>query len=114
MGHLLKSFVIQQIIAQAGWTNPDLRVWHYRDKDQVEVDAVLTLGNRTWGVEVKLTPTPKTQHLKGLKRLAERCGKQFQQGVLFYNGNHTLPFNSGKFVAVPNSRIMGTISMPTN
>ncbi len=101
MGHLLESFVIQQIIAQAGWTNPGLGVWHYRDKDQIEVDAVLTLGKYTWGIEVKLTSTPKPQHLKGLKRLAERCGQHFKQGILFYNGSHRLSFGSDKFVAVP-------------
>lgn len=31
---LLESFVVQQLIAQATWTEPDLRFWHYRDKDQ--------------------------------------------------------------------------------
>ena len=35
-GFLLESFVVQQLIAQAGWTDPDLRFWHYRDKDQVD------------------------------------------------------------------------------
>jgi hypothetical protein len=38
------AFVVQQLIAQAGWTDPDLRFWHYRDKDQVEVDVVVTRG----------------------------------------------------------------------
>ena len=41
------------LIAQAAWTDPDLRFWHYRDKDQVEVDIVMTRGPKTWGVEVK-------------------------------------------------------------
>ncbi|MSU49684.1 MAG: DUF4143 domain-containing protein [Opitutus sp.] len=48
-GHLLESFVVQQLIAQADWTDPDLRFWHYRDKDQVEVDLVITRGRQTWG-----------------------------------------------------------------
>ena len=39
MGHLLESFVVQQLTAQAAWTDPDLRFWHYRDKDRVEVDV---------------------------------------------------------------------------
>lgn len=58
--HLLESFVVQQLVAQAGWTDPDLRFWHYRDKDQVEVDLVITRGRQTWGVEVKsaVTATP--------------------------------------------------------
>jgi hypothetical protein len=36
--------VVQQLIAQAGWTDADLRLWHYRDKDQVEVALVITRG----------------------------------------------------------------------
>jgi predicted AAA+ superfamily ATPase len=47
MGHLLESFVVQQIIAQSAWTDPDLRFWHYRDKDKVEVDLVITKGSKT-------------------------------------------------------------------
>ena len=34
MGHLLESFVVQQIQVQAAWTDPDLRFLHYRDNDQ--------------------------------------------------------------------------------
>ena len=32
-------------------------MWHYRDKDNVEVDLVMTRGARTWGVEVKASAT---------------------------------------------------------
>lgn len=28
-GHLLESWVVQQLAAQAGGTDPDLRFWHY-------------------------------------------------------------------------------------
>jgi len=28
-----KSTAVQQLIAEAGWTGPDLRYWHYRDQD---------------------------------------------------------------------------------
>jgi hypothetical protein len=42
---------VQQIIAQAGWTDPDLRFWHYRDTDHVEVDLVITRGRQTWSVQ---------------------------------------------------------------
>ena len=36
MGHLLESFVVQQIVAQAAWTDPDLRFWHYRTATRTE------------------------------------------------------------------------------
>ncbi|MFK7994343.1 MAG: DUF4143 domain-containing protein, partial [Granulosicoccus sp.] len=47
MGHLLESFVVQQVISQVGWTNEDLQYQHYRDKDQLEVDLVITQGKKT-------------------------------------------------------------------
>ena len=100
-GHLLESFVVEQLIAQAGWTDPDLRFWHYRDKDQVEVDLVITRGRETWGVEVKTSATVTPSDGNGLRRLADQCGKDFQGGVLFYSGANTLPMADPRFLAVP-------------
>jgi predicted AAA+ superfamily ATPase len=34
-GPMLESFVVQQLICQAGWVDRDLKFSHYRDKDQV-------------------------------------------------------------------------------
>lgn len=104
-GHLLEAFVVQQLIAQAGWTDPDLRFWHYRDKDQVEVDLVITRGRETWGVEVKSSSTVMAVAGQGLRRLAEQCGKHFQRGIVFHSGVHTLPMTDKRFLAVPLSRL---------
>lgn len=101
MGHLLESFVVQQLIAQAGWTDPDLHFWHYRDKDQVEVDLVITHGARTWGVEIKASASTGPADAKGLRRLAEQCGGDFQGGVLFHAGRDLLPMSDPRFLAVP-------------
>ncbi len=100
-GHLLESFVIQQLVAQAGWTDPDLRFWHYRDKDQVEVDLVITRGRKTWGVEVKASASVTSADGLGLRRLAQQCGKDFQGGILFHSGASTLPMADPRFLAVP-------------
>ena len=100
-GHLTESFVQQQFIAQAGWTDPDLRFWHYRDKDGVEVDLVITRGRRTWGVEVKTAATVTTADGNGLRRLAEQCGKEFQGGMIMYAGTSTLPTEDPRILAVP-------------
>ena len=101
MGHLLESFVVQQLIAQATWTEPDLRFWHYRDKDRVEVDLVMTLGQRTWGIEVKAASGVTPGDGKGLVRLADRCGKDFESGVLLYAGRDRLPLADKRMLAVP-------------
>lgn len=100
-GHLVESFVVQQLIAQAGWTDPDLRFWHYRDKDQVEVDLVITRGRQTWGVEVKSAITATPRDGRGLRRLAEQCGKDWQGGVLFYAGNSAFSLGTEQSLAAP-------------
>ncbi len=101
MGPLLESFVVQQLIAQAAWTDPDLRFWHYRDNDQIEVDVVMTRGSKTWGVEVKAAASLTRRDGQGLARLADRCGDDFQQGILLYTGQDLLPLGDKRMLAVP-------------
>ncbi len=54
--------------------------WHYRDKDQSEVDVVITRGEETWGVEVKASATTGSSDARGLRRLAEIAGPRFRGG----------------------------------
>ena len=105
MGHLLESFVTQQLVTQAGWTDPDLRFWHFRDKDGREVDLVVTLGARTWGIEVKATSTPGRSAGRGMARLAALCGQDFQGGILLYHGRDILPLADERMLAVPLSEL---------
>ncbi len=100
-GHLLETFVVQQFFAQAGWTDPDLRFWHYRDKDQVEVDLVITRGRKTWGVEVKAAASVTASDGRGLRRLADQCGKDFQGGMVLYAGLNTVTVGDPSILAVP-------------
>jgi hypothetical protein len=100
-GHVLESYVIQQVIAQAGWTDQDVRFWHYRDKDQVEIDLVLTRGKQIWGLEVKAASTVQPGDARGLMRLAELSGTNFQSGVVLYSGNNLIPLSGPKIIAAP-------------
>ena len=101
MGHLLESFVVQQVQTQAAWTDPDLRFWHYRDKDQVEVDLVITRGDKVWGIEVKASRSVSSHDGKGLDRLAAQCGKDFQGGCILYDGRDVLPISGSRYLAIP-------------
>ena len=105
MGHLLESFVAQQLATLAGWTDPDIRFWHFRDKDGQEVDLVMTLGSRTWGIEVKATSTPGRSAGRGMARLAALCGDDFAGGILLYNGRDVLPLADERMLAVPLSEL---------
>ncbi len=104
-GHLLETFVLQQLSTQAGWTDPELRFWHYRDKDQVEIDLVVTRGRRTWGVEIKATATPSLADTAGLRRLAAQCGDDFAGGLLLHAGAHSITLDDPRFLAVPIAKL---------
>ncbi len=104
-GHLLESFVVQQLVAQSGWTDPSLHFYHYRDRDQIEVDCVITQGNKVWGVEVKTARSVQSSDSRGLRRLAEQAGNDFQAGIIFYTGDSILPTGDERFLAVPVSKL---------
>ena len=99
--HLVESFAAQQLIAQAGWTDPALQFWHYRDRDQFEVDVVITRGRKTWGVEIKAAAKVTPSDGVGLRRLAEQCGKDFQGGIILYVGASTIRTVDPRIMAVP-------------
>jgi len=104
-GHLLESFVVQQLIAQAGWTDPDLRFYHYRDKDKVEVDCVITRGRKVWGVEVKASASVNPSDGKGLRRLSAQAGKEFQRGILLHDGDSVFRLGENRIHAVPLAKL---------
>ncbi len=83
----------------------DLRFFHYRDKDKVEVDCVITRGAKVWGVEVKASATVNPSDGKGLRRLAEQAGKDFRGGALLYDGNATFRLGDDLIHAVPLSKL---------
>jgi hypothetical protein len=100
-GALLETFVVQQLTTQATWLDDDLRFFHYRDKDQVEVDIVIEQGKKIWGVEVKKAASIQAKDGTGLNRLAALAGSKFQGGILLYGGNNTLPLAQKNCFAVP-------------
>jgi predicted AAA+ superfamily ATPase len=100
-GALLESFVVQQLIAQAGWLEDEIRFSHYRDKGQFEVDLVIEQGRKVWGVEVKKAASIQDKDGVGLAQLAAQSGDDFQGGVLFYCGNNCLPLAQKNCFAVP-------------
>ena len=81
MGRLLESFVGRQIISQGAWTDVDLSFRHYRDKEQIEVDLVVALGTRIWGIEVEAA---SSKDGRGLARLADSCSSEFETAALLH------------------------------
>lgn len=100
-GNVLESFVVQQIRTQAAWFDEPIRLSHYRDKDQVEVDLVLEIGRDLYGIEVKKAASIQLKDGAGLKRLASQAGTKFKGGLLLYCGNNAMSLSTPNCMAAP-------------
>ena len=102
-GHILETFVLQELRRQASGHIQPHTFYHFRDreKDRAEVDIVIQRGGTALaGVEVKASATVHTSDFKGLRKFREAAGKQFVSGTLLYNGHSTLSFDKNLY-AVP-------------
>ena len=104
-GAILESFVFGELLKIASCASERVTFFHYRDKDQLEVDFVLenSLGEVV-GIEVKAAASVQTTDFRGLERLREASGSHFRQGVILYSGDNTLSFGS-QLRAVPMSSL---------
>jgi predicted AAA+ superfamily ATPase len=100
LGQLLETFIYQELRKHADWHDEDIKFFHFRNKDKVEVDIIIEQGRRLAGIEIKAAATVNQADFKGLNKLKDACGGQFAAGVVFYDGENILPFGE-KLFAVP-------------
>jgi predicted AAA+ superfamily ATPase len=93
LGPLLETLVFSELIKAAGWAKERISIFHYRDKDQLEVDFVLEdPAGRIVGIEVKAAASVRQRDFGGLERVASAAGSAFLQGIVLYDGEQTLSF----------------------
>jgi uncharacterized protein len=100
LGHMLETFVFQELRRQASAHSEPIEFYHFRNRDDHEVDIVLENGPSIAGVEVKTSATVRNEDFRGLRKLQEIAGEHFVCGVVIYDGETTLSFGSHLF-AVP-------------
>ena len=101
LGQYLETFVLQELRRQAVAYQEPLSFYHYRDRDQVEVDIVIERGATTVaGVEVKASATVRNSDFRGLRKLKRAIGHRFAAGAVLYDGEITASFGDNLF-AVP-------------
>ena len=97
LGQLLETFVFQELRRQASGQPEPVAFYHFRNRDDHEVDIVLTRGDALAGVEVKASGTVRSEDFRGLRKLQEIAGDQFVCGVVLYDGEVSLPFGPRLF-----------------
>jgi uncharacterized protein len=66
LGPLLETFVFSEVLKQATWFSESCALYHYRDKDQDEVDLVIETGSGALvGIEVKASATVNAGDFRG-------------------------------------------------
>ncbi|MGP3921387.1 ATP-binding protein [Nonomuraea sp. 10N515B] len=96
IGGLLENFVLSEIAKQLTWSMTSARLYHYRDRDQYEVDAILeNNAGEIIGIEVKAAETVRRDDFRGLRLLQSRLGDRMRAGFVLYCGSESLSFGEG-------------------
>lgn len=70
VGRLFETFVVMELLRQAGWQDEPVRLFHYRDKDGREVDLILERRDgAVIGVEAKAAASVGPSDFRGLTRM---------------------------------------------
>ena len=80
---MMETFVLQELRRQASWRPEPISFFHFRDRDDFEVDIVMEQGHSAvTGVEVKAAATVGEADFRGLRKLRDAARERFVAGVV--------------------------------
>ena len=99
LGHILETYVLNELERNLPYQRDDWRLWHWRNQDGREIDILAEHGRRLVAMEVKAAATLNSDDLKNLKWFkSEGPGKAWDvTGIVFYMGDQVLSFGDGIF-----------------
>lgn len=100
-GMFFETFVATELQRQASWSDDRPAFFHFRDRDQREVDVVIERRDGSIiAIEVKAAATVHERDFRGLDHLRSKLGRRFRAGVLLYAGANTVSFGD-RLAAAP-------------
>lgn len=100
-GMFYETFVAMELHRQISWLDDRPQLFHFRDRDQREVDIVIEhRDGSVCAVEVKSGATVHGRDFRGLSYLKAKLGSRFKAGALLYTGADTVSFGD-RLAAVP-------------
>ena len=100
-GGLFETFVVMEVIKQAGWSTTPVELYFYRDTEKREVDLVVeSASGNVVAIEAKAAAATTAFDVRGLRVLRDKLGERFKTGIVVYSGEHTLPIDD-RIWAVP-------------
>ncbi len=108
IGPLIESFVLAELARQLTWARTTARLYHYRDRDQYEVDGLLEdNAGQLVGIEIKAAETVRAADFRSLRILRDRLGPRFRAGFVLYCGAEPLSFGD-RLACLPISAVWST------
>lgn len=87
-GHLLESFVVQEVLRQVAWLDDVVSTGHWRTRDDDEIDLILERQDgAVMAIEVKAGDHVDGKQLAPLVKLRDRLGSSFVAGIAFHLGS---------------------------
>ena len=100
-GMFFETFVAMELHRQISWLEDRPQLFHFRDRDQREVDVVIEhRDGSVSAVEVKAAASVYERDFRGLNHLKTKLGTSFKAGALLYTGADTVAFGD-RIAAVP-------------
>lgn len=97
--------MLAELARQLTWSEHRGTLFHYRDRDGHEVDAVIeNHRGDVVGVEVKAAETLRADDFRGLATLRSRLGTRFRAGFVLHCGQQQASFGD-RLVGLPVSAL---------
>ncbi len=104
-GPLFETFVVNELVRQQAWSDERVRLGHFRDREQREVDLIMEAGDgRVVAVEMKAARDVDETDFRWLAYLRDRLGDRFVNGIVIHLGERPLPFGD-RLTALPVSAV---------
>ena len=104
-GAVLESFVVNEIVRLASWSDLRIGVHHFRDRDGREVDVILEAPDgRIIGIEVKAAVDVDEHDFRWLAYLRDRHDNRFVHGLVLHHGRGPATFGD-RLTAMPVSAL---------
>ncbi len=104
LGPLIESFVIAELAKQLTWSETSARLHHFRDRDGLEIDAVIeSADGHVIAVEVKASTVARPADARSMAVLRERLdevGTDFVVGIVFHTGDRRIQLGDS-LIALP-------------
>lgn len=100
-GPLFETFVVGELLKQRSWADEPVELYHFRDRDQREVDVVIEAADgRLIAVEIKLAIDVDDHDTRWLRWMRDQLGSRFVHGFVVHLGQKPRPLGE-RLTAVP-------------